>query len=33
VTVESDSPVVKVEIDAAGVFPDIDRANNVWVRE
>jgi aminopeptidase N len=26
------SPVTRVEIDAAGVFPDIDRSNNVWVR-
>ena len=26
------SPVVRVEIDAAGAFPDIDRTNNVWVR-
>jgi hypothetical protein len=26
------SPVTRVEIDAAGVFPDIDRTNNVWER-
>ena len=26
------SPVTRVEIDAAEVFPDIDRSNNVWVR-
>ena len=32
VTVDSDSPVVRVEIDAAKVFPDIDRDNNVWER-
>lgn len=25
--------VVKVEIDAAGVFPDIDRSNNVWEKD
>jgi aminopeptidase N len=25
--------VVKVEIDAAGLFPDIDRSNNVWEKE
>ncbi|HEX8392754.1 MAG TPA: M1 family metallopeptidase [Longimicrobium sp.] len=28
----STSPVVRVEIDAENVFPDIDRANNVWTR-
>jgi hypothetical protein len=32
VTVPAGSPVVRVEIDAEGVFPDIDRENNVWVR-
>ncbi len=26
------SPVLRVEIDAAGAFPDIDRSNNVWER-
>ncbi len=26
------STVTRVEIDAAGVFPDIDRSNNVWER-
>ena len=30
--VQGGSPVVRVEIDASGVFPDIDRANNVWNR-
>lgn len=32
VTVPTTSPVVRVEIDAAGVFPDADRSNNVWTR-
>jgi hypothetical protein len=31
-SVANGSPVVKVEIDAGGLFPDIDRENNVWVR-
>jgi len=26
------SPVVRVEIDPSGLFPDVDRANNVWTR-
>ena len=30
--VTSDTPVVKVAIDAAGTLPDIDRDNNVWER-
>jgi hypothetical protein len=25
--------VIKVEIDAEGVFPDIDRSNNIWEKE
>jgi hypothetical protein len=32
VTLPAGPPVVRVEIDAEGVFPDIDRENNVWVR-
>jgi hypothetical protein len=32
VTVPAGSPVVRVEIDAEEVFPDIDRENNLWVR-
>jgi hypothetical protein len=32
ITVPTTSPVVRVEIDAAGVFPDADRSNNVWTR-
>jgi len=32
VTLPAGSPVVHVEIDAEGHFPDIDRDNNVWVR-
>jgi hypothetical protein len=32
VTVAPGPPVVRVEIDAARVFPDADRANNVWPR-
>jgi hypothetical protein len=31
-SVPTRSPVTRVEIDAAGVFPDIDRSNNVWER-
>ena len=31
-TVRVPSPVVRVEIDAEGNFPDTDRANNVWTR-
>jgi hypothetical protein len=31
-TVATPSPIVRVEIDADGVFPDIDRNNNVWMR-
>ena len=31
-SITADSPVIKVEIDAEGVFPDVDRANNVWER-
>lgn len=30
--VRTDSPVVKVEIDAEQVFPDANRGNNVWER-
>ena len=30
--VPTSSPVVRVEIDADGVFPDADRSNNVWTR-
>ncbi|MCH8145112.1 MAG: M1 family metallopeptidase [Gemmatimonadetes bacterium] len=33
ITVATPSPVVRVEIDAAGMFPDADRSNNVWVRK
>jgi hypothetical protein len=32
VEVPGDSPVVKVEIDADGHFPDVDRDNNLWER-
>jgi hypothetical protein len=32
VVVTTSYPVVKVEIDAEQVFPDTDRANNVWER-
>jgi hypothetical protein len=32
VTVPSGSAVVRVEIDAAHAFPDVDRSNNVWGR-
>lgn len=32
VRVPAGSPVVRVEIDAAGVFPDVNRENNVWTR-
>jgi hypothetical protein len=31
-TVTTDSPVVRVEIDADGAFPDTDRTNNVWTK-
>jgi hypothetical protein len=30
---KTSSPVVKVEIDAERVFPDVDRANNVWEKK
>ncbi|MEX0647930.1 MAG: M1 family metallopeptidase [Balneolaceae bacterium] len=30
VTVSSESPVIRVEIDADNLFPDADRSNNVW---
>jgi aminopeptidase N len=30
VTVETDSPVTRVEIDTSGNYPDTDRTNNVW---
>ncbi len=30
--VPAGSPVVRVEIDPSGTFPDIDRRNNVWTR-
>jgi hypothetical protein len=32
VTVPAGSPVVRVEIDAAHAFPDLNRENNVWTR-
>lgn len=32
ITVPGQEPVVRVEIDAANEFPDIDRENNVWER-
>jgi hypothetical protein len=32
VAVPSGSAVQRVEIDAEHVFPDVDRANNVWTR-
>jgi hypothetical protein len=31
-SIPTPSPVMRVEIDAARVFPDIDRSNNVWER-
>jgi hypothetical protein len=31
--VKTSSPVVKVEIDAEQVFPDVDRTNNVWEKQ
>jgi hypothetical protein len=31
--VKTASPVVRVEIDAEQVFPDVNRANNVWVKK
>ncbi len=31
-TVAAEAPVVRVEIDAEGAFPDVDRSNNVWER-
>ena len=33
ITVRVPSPVVRVEIDADGNFPDTDRTNNVWPRD
>ncbi len=33
ITVPGGSIVVRVEIDAQGVFPDINRENNIWQRE
>jgi len=33
VTVPGDPAVVRVEIDAAGHFPDLDRSNQVWRRD
>jgi hypothetical protein len=33
IAVPRGSPVVKVEIDASGRFPDIDRGNNTWERK
>ena len=33
VEVKANSPIVRVQIDPDGVFPDVDRANNVWVRD
>ncbi|MGM0586990.1 MAG: M1 family metallopeptidase [Bacteroidota bacterium] len=32
-TVQTDSPVVNVEIDASGNYPDTDRTNNIWSAE
>jgi hypothetical protein len=32
IAIPAGSTVTKVEIDAAGAFPDIDRANNVWTK-
>jgi aminopeptidase N len=32
ITLPTGSPVVKVEIDTSGRFPDIDRGNNTWER-
>jgi hypothetical protein len=32
IELQTDSPVVKVEIDAEGHFPDVDRDNNLWER-
>jgi hypothetical protein len=32
ITVPTGSPVIRVELDAAQAFPDIDRRNNVWER-
>ena len=32
IDVPAGSPVTRVEIDPSGVFPDKDRANNVWTR-
>ena len=32
IVVQTDSRVVRVEIDAEQVFPDTDRDNNVWER-
>jgi len=33
IAVPRGSPVVKVEIDSSGRFPDIDRSNNTWERK
>ena len=33
ITVRVPSPVVRVEIDPDGNFPDTDRTNNVWTRD
>ena len=33
ITVRFPSPVVRVEIDPDGNFPDTDRTNNVWTRD
>jgi hypothetical protein len=32
VTLAGGAPVIRVEIDPDGLFPDVDRLNNVWVR-
>ena len=32
VRVPAGSPVVRVEIDPSGTWPDVDRGNNVWTR-
>jgi hypothetical protein len=31
--ISTSSPVIRVEIDAAGAFPDTDRTNNWWERK
>ncbi len=33
ITLSVPSPVVRVEIDPDGNFPDTDRTNNVWTRD